>query len=70
MAQTDTSLPGFTCGNDPQPPPLKATARAGSDIVIQWTDVPRHHLGPSMDVSLVSLVDRKSRIGRIDAMSD
>jgi len=39
---------GFTCGNDPTPPPLKAYARAGADITIQWTNVPRHHLGPSM----------------------
>jgi len=48
MALNDVTSPGFTCGNNPKPPPLKAIARAGSDITIQWTNVPRHHLGPSM----------------------
>jgi len=48
MALTDVTKPGFACGNDPKPPPLKAVARAGADITIQWTSVPRHHLGPSM----------------------
>jgi len=48
MALNDVTAQGFTCGNNPTPPPLKAYARAGADISIQWTDVPRHHWGPSM----------------------
>jgi hypothetical protein len=51
MALTDVSTQGFACGNDPTPPPLHAVARAGADITIQWTSVPRHHWGPSMTVS-------------------
>lgn len=50
MAHTDTSLPAFACGKDAVPPPLKAYARAGSEITVQWTKVPKHHLGPEMTV--------------------
>jgi hypothetical protein len=51
MAITDTQIPDFACGKDAVPPPLHAVARAGSDITVQWTNVPKHHLGPSMSVS-------------------
>jgi len=49
MALTDPQAQSIACGSDPVPPPLKAVARAGSDVVVQWTDVPKHHLGPSMN---------------------
>jgi hypothetical protein len=50
MALNDPTTPGIACGNNPIAPPLKAYARAGSDVTIQWTDVPKHHYGPSMSV--------------------
>jgi hypothetical protein len=53
MALTDHTSPDFACGKNPKPPPLTAFARAGSDITVHWTNIPRHHLGPSMSVSRV-----------------
>lgn len=54
MAINDHTSQSIACGSNPKPPPLKAFARAGSDVTIQWTNVPRHHLGPSMSVSWIT----------------
>ncbi|KAF1810919.1 hypothetical protein P152DRAFT_475360 [Eremomyces bilateralis CBS 781.70] len=48
MALNDVESQGIACGNNPEAPPLKAVARAGADITIQWTEMVEHHWGPSM----------------------
>jgi cellulase len=48
MAVTDVLDPAITCGLDAQPPELKAVARAGSDVAVQWSGIVRMHLGPVM----------------------
>jgi len=48
MAVTDVLSPAIACGLDPQPPEIKAAARAGSDVAVQWSGIVRMHLGPVM----------------------
>ena len=50
-AINNDQIPDIACGLNPVAPPLKAYARAGADVTIQWTGIPRQHLGPSMSVS-------------------
>jgi len=46
LAINDVLDPAITCGLQSSPPELKAVARAGSNITVQWTGVIRMHLGP------------------------
>jgi len=39
---------GLACGKDPQPPALKAIARAGAKITTQWSGIVRTHFGPTI----------------------
>jgi len=48
MAVTDVLDPAIACGLDPRPPELKAVARAGSEVAVQWSGIVRMHLGPVM----------------------
>jgi lytic cellulose monooxygenase (C1-hydroxylating) len=48
MAVTDVLDPSITCGLDAQPPELKAVARAGSEVSVQWSGIVRMHQGPVM----------------------
>jgi cellulase len=41
--------PGLTCGIDPKAPALKAVARAGANITVQWSGIVRTHYGPVMN---------------------
>ena len=50
-AINDAQAQSIACGAGATPPPLKAFARAGANISVQWTNVPKHHYGPSMSVS-------------------
>ncbi len=51
-AINDAQAQSIACGASAQSPPLKAFARAGANISVQWTSVPKHHYGPSMSVRL------------------
>jgi len=48
MAITDVLDPAITCGLNATPPELKAFARAGSEVSVQWSGIVRMHLGPVM----------------------
>jgi len=48
MAVTDVLDPAIACGLDSKPPELKAVARAGSEVAVQWSGIVRMHLGPVM----------------------
>jgi len=38
----------FTCGRDAKYPALKAVARAGAQVTVQWSGIVRTHYGPTM----------------------
>jgi len=40
--------PDFTCGKDAKAPALKAVARAGAKVSVQWSGIVRTHYGPTM----------------------
>jgi len=40
--------PGLACGRDAKAPALKAVARAGAKVTVQWSGIVRTHYGPSM----------------------
>jgi hypothetical protein len=42
--------PAITCGYDPKAPALKAVARAGANVTVQWSGIVRTHYGPTMTV--------------------
>lgn len=44
-------------GKDPKPPALKAIARAGANVTVQWSGIVRTHYGPIITVSRYSLLD-------------
>jgi hypothetical protein len=44
-----------TGGTDAKPGVLKAVARAGSDVDIQWSGIIRMHNGPVLTVSTIPL---------------
>jgi hypothetical protein len=46
----------FIGGLKPSPPELKAVARAGSNVTVQWSGIIRMHLGPVMTVRCPSVV--------------
>ncbi|KAF1981995.1 lytic polysaccharide monooxygenase [Aulographum hederae CBS 113979] len=46
QAITDVTSPGITCGLEPKYPALRAVARAGTDIVVNWSGMIRMHYGP------------------------
>ncbi|KAF2674415.1 hypothetical protein BT63DRAFT_435525 [Microthyrium microscopicum] len=39
---------GMACGANPGPPALKAVARAGAPMTVQWSGIVRTHLGPTI----------------------
>jgi hypothetical protein len=45
------SDPGLACGKDSKAPALKAVARAGAKVTVQWSGIVRTHYGPSISVS-------------------
>jgi len=44
----DVNSAGLACGLDPTPPALKAVARAGANVTVQWSGIVRTHYGPAM----------------------
>jgi hypothetical protein len=55
MAISDVLSPSIACGADPKAPALKAKARAGADISVEWSGMIRMHNGPVMSVSVYLL---------------
>ncbi|KAF2666413.1 hypothetical protein BT63DRAFT_416786 [Microthyrium microscopicum] len=45
---SDVNSAGITCGLSPTPPALKAVARAGANVTVQWSGIVRTHYGPVM----------------------
>jgi hypothetical protein len=57
------SSPDMACRFNPvKPPELMAVARAGSEVVYNWTSYFRNHKGPIMTVSIASEEENKNNI--------
>jgi len=52
--------PDFTCGKGAKAPALKAFARAGAKVTVQWSGIVRTHYGPTM--SYLAPFDAKKNV--------